>query len=193
MEALDGMRVAILVNTEFEQVELTEPRKALEHAGATTSIVSPKPGQIQGLKHIEKADTFPVDLTLDQARPDAFDAVLLPGGALNADKLRMEPKAREFVRQIQQSGKPIAVICHGPWLLVSSDLVRGRTLTSYYTVQDDIRCAGGTWPMIPATPLIDMASCTRRSAPSISAMRFASGSKVSPEKTTEPRFLTSKR
>src|SRR6266568_4465279 len=114
---VQGMRVAILVTDDFEQVELTEPKKALDQAGATTKIVSPKPGQVQGMNHDVKADFFPVDMTLDQANPNDFDAVLLPGGALNADALRVEPKAQEIVRQINSAGKPIAVICHAPWLL----------------------------------------------------------------------------
>ena len=142
---LDGLRVAILVTDDFEQAELTEPKKALEQAGATTKIISPKSGQVQGMNHDVKADTFPVDLTLDQANPSDFDAVLLPGGAVNADALRMVPAAQDFVRQIDSSGKPLAVICHGPWLLVSAGLVKGKTMTSYYTIQDDIRNAGGHW------------------------------------------------
>jgi len=142
---LNGMRVAIVVTQDFEQAELVEPKKALEQAGATAQIVSPQGGQVQGVNHDVKADTFPVDLTLDEANPDDFDAVMLPGGALNADSLRMVPKAQEFVKHMQASGKPIAFICHAPWLLVSSGLVNGRTLTSYYTIQDDIRNAGGDW------------------------------------------------
>ncbi|GAC1377926.1 MAG: type 1 glutamine amidotransferase domain-containing protein [Ktedonobacteraceae bacterium] len=142
---LDGLRVAILVTDDFEQAELIEPKKALEQAGAATKIISPKPGKVQGMNHDEKADSFPVDETLDQANPGDFDAVLLPGGAVNADALRMEPKAQEFVRQVDSTGKPIAVICHGSWLLVSAGLVKGKTMTSYYTIQDDIRNAGGNW------------------------------------------------
>ncbi|WP_376794367.1 type 1 glutamine amidotransferase domain-containing protein [Thermogemmatispora sp.] len=142
---LQGMRVAILATDYFEQVELTEPKKALEEAGARAVIVAPKEGQIQGVNHVEKGDSFPVDLTLQQAKPEEFDAVLLPGGALNADALRVLREAQEFVRRIDAAGKPIAVICHGPWLLVSAGLVRGRTLTSYHTIQDDIRNAGGNW------------------------------------------------
>ena len=142
---LEGMRVAILVTDDFEQVELTEPRQALEQAGATTYLVAPHPGHVQAMKHDEKADTFQVDMTLDGADPDFFHAVLLPGGALNADALRVEPKAQEFVRRIDQSGKPIAAICHAPWLLVSAGLVGGRTLTSYHTLRDDICNAGGCW------------------------------------------------
>jgi protease I len=143
--SLDDMRVAILVSDDFEQVEMVEPRKALEQAGATVTLISPKPGQVHGMIHDQKADAIPVDMTLDQADPERFDAVLLPGGALNADTLRVEPKAQAFVKQIDSAGKPMAVICHAPWLLVSAGLVRGRTLTSWPTIQDDIRNAGGTW------------------------------------------------
>jgi len=143
--SLEGMRVAILVTDDFERVELTEPQQALEEAGAKTVIVSPRIGQLQSMNHDVKADVFHVDLTLEEANPDSFDAVLLPGGVVNADALRMVPKAQEFVRRINEAGKPIAVICHGPWLLVSAGLVRGRTLTSWPTLQDDIRNAGGNW------------------------------------------------
>jgi len=145
VQSLDQMHIAILVTQDFEQSELTEPRTALEQAGAATTLIAPKPGKVQSMRHDEKADQFDVDLTLDEARPDAFDALLLPGGALNADALRMEPRAQDFVRRIDQAGKPIAVICHGPWLLVSAGLARGRTLTSYPTIQDDLRNAGATW------------------------------------------------
>lgn len=142
---LDGVRVAILVTDDFEQAELSEPKKALEQAGATTKIISKQSGTVQGVNHDEKADTFPVDLTFDQANPNDFDALLLPGGAINADAIRMEPKARTFVQQINESGRPMAVICHAPWLLISAGCVKGRTLTSYFTIQDDIRNAGGNW------------------------------------------------
>jgi protease I len=142
---LDGLQVAILVTDDFEQVELTEPKKALDESGAVTTIIAPHPGQIQGMNHDEKGDRFNVDQILDEADPDDYDAVLLPGGVINADALRMEPKAQQFVRKIDAADKPIAVICHGPWLLVSAGLVVGRILTSYYTLQDDIRNAGGRW------------------------------------------------
>ncbi|MBE3558033.1 MAG: type 1 glutamine amidotransferase [Ktedonobacteraceae bacterium] len=142
---LNGMKVAILVADDFEQAEFTEPKKALEQAGATTVVVSPKAGQVTAMNHDEKAGTFKVDMTLDQASASDFDAVMLPGGALNADFLRVQPRAQEFVRQIDRSGRPIAVICHAPWLLVSAGCVKGRTLTSYHTIQDDIRNAGGNW------------------------------------------------
>jgi protease I len=142
---LNGMRVAIIVDDDFEQVEMTEPRKALDQAGARTTLISPKPGRVTGMNHDVKADTFPVDMPLEQANPNDFDALMLPGGALNADSLRVNPKAQDFARQMDSSGKPMAIICHAPWLLVSARLVKGRTLTSYYTIQDDIRCAGGNW------------------------------------------------
>jgi protease I len=142
---LDGMRIAILLTDGFEQVEMTEPRKALEEAGAKTFLISPNPDKVQGFNHDAKADSFTVDVPLASANPSEFDAVLLPGGALNADALRVVPKAQEFVRTLDRSGKPIAVICHGPWLLVSARLTRGRTMTSYHTIQDDIRNAGANW------------------------------------------------
>ena len=142
---LQGMKVAILVTDDFEQAELVEPRKALDAAGAKTTVISPKEGEVQGFKHDEKADKVKVDMPLNSANADEFDAVLIPGGALNADALRVEKKAQEFVRKIDQAGKPLAVICHGPWLLVSAGLVRGRKMTSYHTIQDDLRNAGANW------------------------------------------------
>jgi len=144
-QKLSGMRVAILVSDDFEQAELTEPKKALEQAGAKITIISPNAGQVTGMNHDTKADSFKVDMTLDQANPNDFDAVMLPGGALNADFIRMNPKAQAFVKQIDQSGRPMAVICHAPWLLISSGCVKGRTLTSWPSIQDDIRNAGGNW------------------------------------------------
>jgi protease I len=142
---LDGIKVAILVTDDFEQVEMTEPRKALEHAGAQTVLVSPKPGQVSGFHHDQKGDLFNVDKTFDEAKPSDFDGILLPGGALNADALRMVPQAREFVQFMDQNSRPMAVICHAPWLLISSGCAKGRTLTSYYTIQDDVCNAGGNW------------------------------------------------
>ncbi len=143
--SLHGMRVAILVTNGFEEIELTAPRTALENAGGKTSVVAPKSGTVYGMKHHDKAGQIEVDTDLKSAKPADFDAVLLPGGALNADALRVEKAAQEFVREIDRSGKPIAVICHAPWLLVSAGLVKGRTLTSYHTIQDDVRNAGGKW------------------------------------------------
>lgn len=142
---LNGMHIAILATDGFEQAELIEPKKALEQQGAITKIVSEKAGRVQGFQHADKADFFNVDLTLDDADHNDFDAVLLPGGVMNSDHIRSLPQAQQFVQGMQQAGKPIAVICHGAWLLVSADLVKGRTLTSWPSLQDDIRNAGGTW------------------------------------------------
>jgi protease I len=142
---LNGLKVAILATDGVEQAELTEPRKALEQAGAKTTLLAPKSGKIQAMKHDDKSEQFTVDAVLDWAKPDDFDAVLLPGGALNADSLRMEDAARQFVTKIDAAGKPIAVICHAPWLLISAGLVNGRKMTSYRTIQDDLRNAGAQW------------------------------------------------
>ena len=141
---LKGVRVAILATDGVEKVELTLPRLSLEEAGADTVLIAPKP-EIQSMNHDEKDERFAVDMALKDANPEEFNAVLLPGGALNADKLRMETGARDIVQQIDAAGKPIAAICHAPWLLVSAKLVKGRRLTSYYTLQDDVTCAGGKW------------------------------------------------
>jgi protease I len=150
IERLKDLRVAIIVTDDFEQIELVEPRLALEVAGAETTLIAPKPGEVQGMKHDEKADMFTVEKLLAEVDPSDFDALLLPGGALNSDKLRVEKKAQEFVRAFDKAGKPMAVICHAPWLLISSGVVKGRTLTSYHTIQDDVRNAGGNWVDQPA-------------------------------------------
>jgi protease I len=142
---LQGLRVAILATDGVEDAELKDPRKALDNAGAKTTLIAPKAGKIQSLNHSDKASQYEVDETLDHVRADQFDAVLLPGGALNADAIRMHPRAQEFVREMNQSGKPMAIICHAPWLLVSAGLVKGRSMTSYYTIQDDLRNAGAKW------------------------------------------------
>ena len=144
-KTLDGMRVAILATNDFELVELTEPKKALEQSGAKVYVIAPEAGSIQGMKHDVKAEKVKVDRTLDEVEAGEFDALMLPGGAVNADALRVIPKAQEFAREIDMAGKPIAVICHGPWLLVSAGLVKGRRMTSYHTIQDDIRNAGAKW------------------------------------------------
>jgi protease I len=150
IDRLKDLRVAIIVTDDFEQIEMVDPRKALEVAGAETTLIAPEPGEVQGMKHDDKADRFTVDLVLAEADPEDFDALLLPGGVINSDKLRIEKKAQDFVRSFDRAGKPIAVICHAPWLLVSSGVLKGRTLTSYHTIQDDIRNAGGTWVDEPA-------------------------------------------
>ena len=146
MSDLSGFRVAVLATDGFEESELTEPVKALRAAGARPTIVSPKGGEIQGVRHdIDKTVRVPVDRTLADVRAEEFDGVLLPGGALNADAMRMLAEVQSFLREMQDAGKPFAVICHAPWELVSAGLVAGRELTSYQTIQDDIRNAGGRW------------------------------------------------
>lgn len=142
---LQGMRVAILATDGVEDSELREPRKALEAAGARTTLFAPKAGSIESFQHHDKVDQFKVDALLNEADPARFDGLMLPGGALNADTLRVQPRAQEFVREMDRQGKPVAVICHAPWLLVSAGCVRKRTMTSYHTIQDDIRNAGGNW------------------------------------------------
>lgn len=140
-----GQIVAILAGNGFEQIELTAPRKALEELGITTRLVSVNRGHIQGFHHDKPGDLFEVDLTLEDARADAFDGVLIPGGVRNADMIRASRHAQQFVRDIDSQGKALAVICHGPWLLISAGLVKGRTLTSWPSLESDIRNAGGQW------------------------------------------------
>jgi protease I len=144
-QRLEEFRVAILATDLFEEAELIEPRKALQEAGAVCTVIAPHKGEIQAVQHDRHTRKIKVDLQLSEADPDNFDAVLIPGGALNADALRMETLAQEFVRRIDSLHKPVAVICHGPWLLVSARLVRGRHMTSYHTIQDDLRNAGAFW------------------------------------------------
>jgi protease I len=142
---LQGKRIAILATDGFEQVELTEPKKALDQAGAQTVVIAPKSEEIKGWNHTEWGDKVKVDRTLDQVKPDEFDALLLPGGVMNPDSLRMEPKAVNFVREFSQSGRPVASICHGPWMLVEAGVVNGKTITSWPSVKTDIKNAGGKW------------------------------------------------
>jgi len=145
MADLNSFRVAMLATDGFEERELTEPKQALERAGARVDVIAPKRGDIQAFRHHDKSITVPVDRTLDEARPEEYDAVMLPGGALNADALRVEPKAKRFLRAMWEAGRPFAVICHAPWELVSAGLAEGRRLTSYHTIQDDLKNAGADW------------------------------------------------
>jgi len=144
-QALQGKKVAILVENGFEQVELEQPKQALEQAGATTQIVSPQNGTVMGWQSTNWGDKFPVDVKLDSASADDYDALLLPGGVMNPDKLRMHPKAVEFVRKFFDAHKPVAAICHGPWTLVEADVVEGRKLTSYPSIHTDLINAGASW------------------------------------------------
>ena len=145
MSFLHQMRVAIIAVDGFEESELTEPKKALEKAGATADVVSEKKGTIQGFKHHDKAGKIKVDRTLDEIHIDEYDAIMLPGGALNADYTRAVPRVRQIIFEMDRARKPIAAICHAPWELISAEVVTGRKMTSWHTIQDDIRNAGAQW------------------------------------------------
>jgi protease I len=142
---LQGKKIAFLATDMVEQVELTEPWKAVKEAGGTPELVSIKSGEIQGFNHYDKADTFKVDKTVEEVSASDYDALVQPGGVGNPDTLRMDENAVNFVREFFEQGKPAAVICHGPWMLVEAGVVRGRTITSWPSLQTDIRNAGGNW------------------------------------------------
>jgi protease I len=144
-EDLKGKKVAILVADGFEEVELMEPRQALEDAGATTVVVSPAKGKVKGWKMTDWGKEVKVDTPLAEARADQFDALLLPGGVMNPDHLRREPQAVRFVRSFFDAGKPVAAICHGPWMLAEADVVRGREITSFPSIKTDLKNAGARW------------------------------------------------
>jgi protease I len=148
---IKGCKVAILATDGFEQVELTEPQKALKQAGATVIVVSPNGGKIQGMNHAEKGDKIAVDAELASVKPEQFDALVLPGGVANPDYLRVNPQAVAFIKHFATSGKPIGAICHGPWTLIEADAVRGKQVTSWPSLKTDLRNAGATWvdePMV---------------------------------------------
>jgi protease I len=142
---LDGLRVAILVAEGFEEVEMTEPRKALEEAGAETILVSPMRDKVVSFVHHDKSNAYEVQLPLDNAQSDDFDALLLPGGALNPDQLRVDPAALEFVKGFFEAQKPVAAICHAPWTLIDAGVIAGRTLTSWPSLKTDLTNAGAEW------------------------------------------------
>ncbi|MGA2113906.1 MAG: type 1 glutamine amidotransferase domain-containing protein [Bryobacteraceae bacterium] len=144
-KALAGYRIAILATDGFEQVEMTEPRKALEEAGAEVDLIALEKNEVQGMNHDEKGNKFPVDAKLGSVSPSQYQALLLPGGVANPDRLRTDAQAVRFVKAFAEAGKPIAAICHGPWMLVEADIVRGRKLTSWPSLKTDIRNAGGAW------------------------------------------------
>jgi protease I len=142
---LKGKKIAILATDGFEQVELTEPRKALDAAGAETVLIAPKSGEIKGWKFKEWGDSIKVDKKLEDADPNDYDALVLPGGVMNPDHLRMEPAAVNFVRQFVSSGKTVAAICHGPWMLLEAGAVSGKTITSWPSIKTDLKNAGAKW------------------------------------------------
>jgi deglycase len=178
-KVLKGKKVAILVADGFEQIELTEPKKALEDAGATTEIVSPSGLEVQGWNHDEKADSFSVDMPLLRARSDDYDALLLPGGVRNPDQLRTMTRAVEFIDGFFATGKPVAAICHAPWTLIDSEKVKGRTLTSWPSLKSDLINAGAHW--VDRDVVVDDGLITSRKPADIPAFnkkmieRFAEG------------------
>ncbi|MBW4695687.1 MAG: type 1 glutamine amidotransferase [Lyngbya sp. HA4199-MV5] len=144
-QSLNQKKIAILVADGFEQVEMTEPRQALDHAGAQTFIISPNGDTVQGWNHFDKGDTFPVDVPLSSANPAEYDALLLPGGVANPDQLRVNEKAVQFVQSFFAAGKPVAAICHAPWTLIEADVVNERQLTSWSSLRKDLQNAGARW------------------------------------------------
>jgi len=166
-ETLNGLKVAILVTDGFEQVEMTEPRKALDQAGAETQLVSPKDGQVKAWKFTEWGDEFPVDVPLAQAHPDDFDALLLPGGVINPDKLRTLPEAVAFAKAFFDAGKPVASICHGPWTIIEAGAARGRRLTSWPSLKTDLKNAGAEW--VDQEVVVDQGLVTSRKPDDIPA------------------------
>ncbi|PYQ12808.1 MAG: protease [Acidobacteria bacterium] len=164
---LEGKKVAILVADGFEQVELTEPRRALDEAGAQTSIVSPADGRVKGWQHTEWGDAFPVDVPLADADAGDYDALLLPGGVMNPDKLRGMPEAQKFVKAFFDDGKPVASICHGPWTLIDAGVAAGRRMTSYHSIQADLKNAGVQW--VDEQVVVDQGLVTSRKPEDIPA------------------------
>lgn len=164
---LKGKRVAILVADGFEQVEMTKPREALQSAGADTAIVGLKVGKVKGWQHTDWGDEFTVDVAVDKAKPAEFDALLLPGGVMNPDKLRASPNAVDFVRAFFHESKPVAAICHGPWTLVEAGVVEGRRMTSYPSIKTDLTNAGAEW--IDEPVVVDQGLVTSRKPADIPA------------------------
>ena len=145
-DELHGKKIAFLMANEgVEQVELTKPLEAAQEAGAETTLIAPESGEIQGFEHLDKGETFEADKAVGEARAEDYDALVLPGGVANPDQLRTEPEAVEFVRAFFAAGKPVAAICHAPWTLIEADVVRGRTVTSWPSLQTDLRNAGAEW------------------------------------------------
>jgi protease I len=166
-QTLNGLKVAILVTDGFEQVEMTEPRSALDAAGANTRLVSPKEGEVKAWDFTDWGGMFPVDVPLEDARPDAFDALLLPGGVINPDSLRTLPEAVAFVKAFFDAGKPVASICHGPWTIIETGAARGRRLTSWPSLRTDLENAGAGW--VDRNVVVDQGLVTSRKPDDIPA------------------------
>jgi protease I len=182
-QSLDGLKVAVLATDGFEQVELTKPVEALKAAGATVEVIAPKAGEIQGFNHHEKGDSTPVDRSLAEASPDDYDAIVLPGGVINPDQLRLEPHAIDFIRYFSHAGKPIAAICHGPWTLIDAGAVRGKRVTSWPSLKTDLKNAGADW--VDQEVVVDRGLVTSRKPDDLPAFcarmieEFAEGRHVS--------------
>src|SRR6202040_3853026 len=170
-ETLQGVKVAILVTDGFEQVELSEPRKALDQAGADTRVVSPKGDEVRGWNFTDWGQTLPIDVKLDEARPQDFDALLLPGGVINPDKLRMIPAAVAFVKALFDADKPVAAICHGPWTIIETGEARGPRMTSWPSLRTDLRNAGANW--VDEQTVLDCGLLTSRNPDDIPAFNPA--------------------
>lgn len=164
---LSGKTIAILATDGFEQVELTEPKKALEHAGAKTRVIAPHGGEIKGWKSTDWGEKVRVDVELNSAKPEDYDALLLPGGVMNPDKLRTEPKAVAFVKKFFESGKPVAAICHGPQLLIEAGVLKGRRMTSFPSLKTDLKNAGANW--VDEEVVVDQSLTTSRKPDDIPA------------------------
>jgi protease I len=180
--SLSDRKIAILATDGFEQVELTQPKQALEAAGAQVHIISPKSGSIEGWNHFDKGDQFPVDVPLEQANPNDYDALMLPGGVANPDQLRTQPQAVQFVKAFFEAGKPVAAICHGPWTLIEAAVVKGRTITSWPSLKTDLTNAGATW--VDQEVVVDRGLVTSRNPKDIPAFNrkmveeFAAGRSI---------------
>ncbi len=185
---LQGKRVAIIAAYMVEQVELVEPRKALEEAGAETHLISLKPGEIQGFNHFDPADKLKVDRAIEEVDASDYDALLIPGGVGNPDQLRGDENVVSFVRDFFEAGKPVAAICHGPWVLVEAGVVRGRNVTSWPTLQTDIRNAGGTW--VDEQVVVDQGLVTSRKPDDIPAFNDKMIEEFCEGKHTEQREKT---
>jgi protease I len=168
---LDGLKVAILATDGFEQSELLEPRKALQQAGATTEVVAPKRGKIRGWNHTEWGEEVGVDRELQQADPEQYDALVLPGGVMNPDKLRAIPEAVSFAKSFFDAGKPVAAICHGPWTVVEAGAAKGHRMTSWPSLKTDLRNAGADW--VDAEVVVDGKLVTSRKPDDIPAFNRA--------------------
>jgi protease I len=193
---LSGRTIAILVANEgIEQVELTEPRQALEAAGATVHLLAPEAGEAQAFNHLDRADAFEVDKPIADASPGDYDAVMLPGGVANPDSLRMDPDAIAFIGEIVNAGKPIAAICHAPWVLIQAGAVDGRTLTSWPSLQTDLRNAGATW--VDEEVVVDSGLVTSRAPDDLEAFcakmveEFAEGAHEVASAASPARFVKS--